>query len=694
MNQKLSLQEIADWQLNSERSEVELPSVQRGFVWKPKQVEDLWDSLLREYPIGSFLFSKTGKKFYLMDGQQRATSIFLGFFNPYSSQSAAKPWAIKGELPIVWIDLQPNEKTDTSKYLIRLTTRSHPWGYQSKYNDNKLSVLDRRAALDIFKKNKNNVDGYTTFKNTNVFPYDAHYPLPLCFFIESETVEQVIEKAKIYLPDNFCTKHKKFENKKDFLSLMQTNELKNKVQEILNAVKIAKEHTINYDIVSDKVLNEEQETEDPTLFVRINSAGTRLSGDDLIYSIYKATFPDTKTLVEKIGFGFIAPTQVISLVSRIAWAAIKDNDFPAKMNVRQFQQRIKQPEFKNKLQGLINDKQNIVGKLFEQAINILKCEDNPLFDNKIPPVIIKQFINNSQELFLFFVYWMYINDVHEINNEIKLKMVAKLLSFSWFERKDIKIARLWEEEICAKDFWEKPLTNHICWDPDGNWADYCGIHFLLSPKLLRAYYQQPQIEKLFLEEDDDRWGLLHKEENEALKIVEYYNKVKSQEFDLQTANEYFYPFIGVLQYCKQLILFAQRNYINSEFSDYNQMDDIEDTNVPWDWDHIYPNSWVYYQQNVPQIIRDWNGANGNFRAISLEQNRSENNKDSPQCRLTDEYNRSISFVNENDWQYWQKIDNRIWDKEKALYHFRAITTRMINIYEKFWNDLKISELIT
>lgn len=40
MTDSFTLKEIADWQLNSEKSRVELPSIQRGFVWKPKQVED------------------------------------------------------------------------------------------------------------------------------------------------------------------------------------------------------------------------------------------------------------------------------------------------------------------------------------------------------------------------------------------------------------------------------------------------------------------------------------------------------------------------------------------------------------------------------------------------------------------------------------------------------------------------------
>ena len=33
-----------------------LPAIQREFVWAPRQVSTLFDSLMREYPIGSFLF--------------------------------------------------------------------------------------------------------------------------------------------------------------------------------------------------------------------------------------------------------------------------------------------------------------------------------------------------------------------------------------------------------------------------------------------------------------------------------------------------------------------------------------------------------------------------------------------------------------------------------------------------------------
>ena len=42
-----STNEIKDWL--STNSEVQLPAVQRGFVWRPSQIEGLWDSLFRGY---------------------------------------------------------------------------------------------------------------------------------------------------------------------------------------------------------------------------------------------------------------------------------------------------------------------------------------------------------------------------------------------------------------------------------------------------------------------------------------------------------------------------------------------------------------------------------------------------------------------------------------------------------------------
>lgn len=677
MKDTFSLQEIANWQLNTANSLVELPSIQRGFVWKPKQIEDLWDSILRGYPIGSFLFSKTSNKLHLMDGQQRATSIFLGHFNPYCRNNVTQAWSIKGELPVVWLDIKPGHKPNASKYLIRLTTRSHPWGYQAKENNKPLSVSDRRKALEIFQKHPDNTEGYTSFNNNSTFPFDTWYPLPLAFFIEANSTDEIIEKTQQYLPNYFKTLRGGFENKEAFIMLLKSD-LKQELEEIWKDVNNTKSSVIKSSIIEDKVLNEENEEENPTLFVRMNSSGTTLTGDDLIYSIYKSLFPEAKQLIENTGVNFIPPTQVLSLASRIVVSDLDDHAYIKKMNVSDFQRRLKNEDFKKGLK--IQIETEVLQKLFEQAISILSCEKNALFEGKVPPVIIKQFIRNNQELFLFLVYWLHINKI-KLTDSIKLKIAAKLFAFAWFEFDNIP--KLWKEKIESKKFWEEPL-NDLMW-----WYNEFGIHFLIEPNLLRQYYKQPYVVKMFAENNKHKWGLW--EEGIGKQIIAYYKSVKSQEYDLKTANDYFWKFIGKIQHNKQLILLAQRNYINNSFGDYNQMDSVDDTNVPWDWDHIYPSEWVYRKVYCNQSIKDWNNTNGNFRALSLEQNRSESNTASPKKRLTEEEIRECSFIKE-DWKYWEKIEKRIMDNSVEN-HFNAITTRMITIYETFWSDFKISELI-
>lgn len=95
-----------------------LPAIQRNFVWSHSKVEWLFDSLLQDYPIGSFLFwevrdsaSKRNYKYYeclreyrqhfrtenpefnthghadfeaVLDGQQRLTALYIGLLGTYA----------------------------------------------------------------------------------------------------------------------------------------------------------------------------------------------------------------------------------------------------------------------------------------------------------------------------------------------------------------------------------------------------------------------------------------------------------------------------------------------------------------------------------------------------------------------------------------------------------------------------------
>lgn len=74
-----------------EKNHVAVPEFQRGYVWKVPQVKKLFDSLIKKYPIGSFILWQTrqkidarpidgealpSKKFLILDGQQRLLSLY------------------------------------------------------------------------------------------------------------------------------------------------------------------------------------------------------------------------------------------------------------------------------------------------------------------------------------------------------------------------------------------------------------------------------------------------------------------------------------------------------------------------------------------------------------------------------------------------------------------------------------------
>jgi len=88
-----------------------LPNIQRNFVWKEEQIERLFDSILRQYPIGTLLVWRTkstikrrkfidnwrrrinlndffvpqddANKMLVLDGQQRLQSLFIGLKGTY-----------------------------------------------------------------------------------------------------------------------------------------------------------------------------------------------------------------------------------------------------------------------------------------------------------------------------------------------------------------------------------------------------------------------------------------------------------------------------------------------------------------------------------------------------------------------------------------------------------------------------------
>ena len=696
------LSEIAKWQLDSNNASVELPALQRAFVWKPNQIESLWDSLLRGFPVGSFLFSMDDDgKYFILDGQQRATSIALGFYNPWEMGKEGF-WSLRNKnVPVLWIDLAARkDKNPTQEYVLKLVTQSHPWGYQTAESNKILALADRREAIEIFRENPKNDDKrYTLFSSENVFPYDSHLPVPLSFLISS--IEEKSKDWKNYLLE-LCEKYLPYEYirtkglKGSYLEKLKKCINDDKFSAIYKAIENLDKIEIPAIITSREILesDNEQESGEPILFERLNRNGTQIGGEELLYSLFKASFPDLKELVENVGLNFIAPSRIISLTVRLVIAEMK-NEYPHPITIDSFRKNLRKGAFKKRLVEIIgkDEKSSPIKKYFEVSIDILRSEDKL----NIPPALVKNLITkDSSELLLLLLQWLRVRKSLEIKSEDKKRILAVFTALSWFGVDNTSYVReIWHnfEKGNADKIWTKDVLNNSCFY-NGGYIMYP----LVKPDDLRDFLIKKVVAKKIL------WNELWIENNDTINKL--YNSTLNIETKRKNERQEFIRgiwgnFINQLVWNKSMLLFAQRDYINDNFSDFNQMETLEDTNTPWDWDHIYPNEWVRNMKKINGNVKSWSEMIGNFRAISLEDNRKEGNRLSPFERLYALYDvRKKSFVkyddknnDKNDWQYWERIKERIMDVEEDNSNFlRAVIHRLCNIYEEWYTKLHIGEL--
>lgn len=117
---------IADLIQDIEKGRVVLPAMQRNFVWSEDKICRLFESLMRDYPIGTFLFWMIDKEIFkkyvfntfirdydeqlgkmqrgnratsdysdytaVLDGQQRITSLYMGTRGKYRTHIKGKEW--------------------------------------------------------------------------------------------------------------------------------------------------------------------------------------------------------------------------------------------------------------------------------------------------------------------------------------------------------------------------------------------------------------------------------------------------------------------------------------------------------------------------------------------------------------------------------------------------------------------------
>ena len=265
-----------------------LPSIQREFVWRTGQIEMLFDSLMRGYPIGTFLFWKVDKD-KIKDFQ------FYEFLKKYHEKDCKhNPKAdLAGDEDITAI--LDGQQRMTSLYLALKGTYADKKPHMARKNPD--AYPERKLYLNLLKPSE-----------------ELEVEYDFRFLTEKDTSKD----------DGFywfeCNKILSFEEKNEIYDYLDDNNLSDTSIQDKKAVRFAR-NTLNrfYDVIhKDGIISfylEEGEELDKVLqiFIRVNSGGTTLSYSDLLLSIATAQWDEKDARevihdfvddINKIGDGF------------------------------------------------------------------------------------------------------------------------------------------------------------------------------------------------------------------------------------------------------------------------------------------------------------------------------------------------------------------------------------------------------
>lgn len=248
-NQKESIRKLVSCLNNTEEGGgFWLPNIQRKFVWHENQIERLFDSIMREYPISTLLVWRSQSrikrrkfidhyqaehreagrtyepeddrvKLLVLDGQQRLQSLFIGLKGSYEKREL--------HLDILSGDLAAPEDIRYRFRFLEYASASFPW---MRFKD---IVFSNEKPRDLRQR------------------------------IKSKSVEPLTDAQSMRIEDNLDQIKEVFANK-EVITYQE-----------LDSVDQPKLYTEN-DVVE--------------IFIRANSGGTRLGKSDLLFSLLTSSW--------------------------------------------------------------------------------------------------------------------------------------------------------------------------------------------------------------------------------------------------------------------------------------------------------------------------------------------------------------------------------------------------------------------
>ncbi len=399
----VKLTDWMDWAICAETSQekwaIVLPMIQRGSVWKPHQVIDLWDTILRGMPFGGLMASlipaDTNIQFFhpldrsksirltkgglsLIDGQQRTLAMLIAWPD-VSDQMQRRIWVDFGE-------------DDTYDHVLRLhfTSESSPMGYQRAGPSGqviaRLSLNERRLANATYADRMQSASAQKTankvklryLHDEEIAPWHSTFALDLRTLLvyrgntdelrkyvheQAHLVKQKLEHRitqiqskqapfDTYNDDlkNAILKHlnKRF----DFIKQLKDDDpktddpnLERRIRTLADGLALMAQQHFPVIEVPERLMEakEADERKDPplaVLFKRIGTGGTDLKTADYVFSVLKHLNPECHNLVEQqfsnpAIAALYSPTNLVMSAVRLTAAKLKKED-QAKLDKSQF----------------------------------------------------------------------------------------------------------------------------------------------------------------------------------------------------------------------------------------------------------------------------------------------------------------------------------------------------------------------
>lgn len=253
-----------------------LPAIQRKFVWREDDICELFDSIMRGYPIGTFLFWELDKK-------KADEYTFYKFLSEYHERDS-KNELYKASFPHDITGVLDGQQRLSSMYIAlqgvyATKLKNSRWKNDDAFPNRKfyLDLIGEKGVYDFTFL----TDEDAKIVNQNKYYYPIREILDFDNEIESDEMLDHVLKA---VPDDVMTVFSSTENRTR--AKVNLSKLRNKLN---------KDELINYFRIENTAIDDILD-----IFVRVNAGGSVLSKSDLLFSTLVAHWEDGREEIEKL----------------------------------------------------------------------------------------------------------------------------------------------------------------------------------------------------------------------------------------------------------------------------------------------------------------------------------------------------------------------------------------------------------